>query len=150
MPGSDTPVEKIPLFLLLLATANDELVVGRRHIQIVLRKTGDCNRDTQAFRYVFSAGQALDVVWRIAIIGLRHTLQRFFHGIKTQQKRVGEWRHAAHIVSVLATKRRFAVPLPATLPVNLTGCTQYGKQNHDAQGGATRQRQALRGMRLDK
>ncbi len=68
-----------------LPAANDQLVVFRGHFEVVIAETRHRERNSKLFTAVVAA-DALDVVRRIAVAGLRDALQRLFHRVETKQQ----------------------------------------------------------------
>ena len=52
----DAAVEILPGLVVLLPSANDELALLDRDVELIAREAGDRQRDAQAFGYPFSRG----------------------------------------------------------------------------------------------
>ncbi len=74
-------MEKLPACVFRLATANNELIVLNSHFEIIIRKAGDSQSDSQLLRPVF-AFETLDIVGWIAIARLGDAFKRLFHAVK--------------------------------------------------------------------
>ena len=90
-------MEIIPVRLLALAAANDELIFFRQNLEIALREACDGQRDAQALGLALRAGQTLDIVGRLAIVGgLRNPVERLLDLVEAEQERVPGGRGSGH------------------------------------------------------
>src|SRR5690606_25494280 len=58
----DAPVQELALGVVILAATDDELVFLGRHLEIVFREAGHCERYAQPVRLALAAPQPFDVV----------------------------------------------------------------------------------------
>src|SRR5262245_3887635 len=89
----DAAMDVLPGLVVLLAAADDELVFLNGHIELVAGKTGDCQRDAQAFGLAVGPVTPLDVVRRIAIRTLHNAIERTLDFVESKQERAGERRN---------------------------------------------------------
>src|SRR5271166_701243 len=75
LPRRDAAVEIVARLLFLLAAADRQLIFLYRHVELIPRETRNCQRDAQTLRLAVLAGYPLDVVGRITVRGLRHTVE---------------------------------------------------------------------------
>src|SRR5262249_16009360 len=89
--------------VVLLPTANHQLILLKRHIKLLERKARYRERDAQAVRAGFVAGDTLDIVRRIAVGGSRDAVDNTFDLVETKQKRTRKRRNPGHVLKALVT-----------------------------------------------
>src|SRR5579863_646147 len=85
----DAAMDVLPGLVVLLASADDELVFLSGYIELIAGKSRHRERDAQPFRLPIGAVATLDVVGRIAVRTLDDAIERTLDFVKSQQKRTG-------------------------------------------------------------
>src|SRR3569832_2194407 len=85
----DAAMDVLPGLVVLLATADDELVFLSGYIKLVAGKPGNRERDAQPFGLPIGTIASFDVVRRIAVGTLDDAIERTLDFVKSQQKRTG-------------------------------------------------------------
>src|SRR6266702_242395 len=117
---SDAAVNVLPAFVVLLPTANDELVLLYSDFELIAREPGDRKGNAQALGPVPLAWNSFDIVWWIAVGRLADSIKHALDLIEAEQKWTRKRRHPGHGSKALGYKRlcgALAAPLPGgTLP----------------------------------
>ena len=102
----------IALPIVLLTTADDELVLLHSDLELLAREPGYGQGDAQAVRLALGARQALDIVRRIAVAGgARDAIERSLDRLEPQQKGGIQGRRTRHLEAPQAP--RSATPVMA-------------------------------------
>jgi hypothetical protein len=122
LSGGDAAMEIILFTGFDLTTANDELVLFRRHFQILIGKPCDGERDPQPFRRAGGAvaANALDVVGWVSVVRLGDPLEGLFHAVEAHQQRARKRRNPAHSQVLVSSSDHLS-----DLPGSILG-KQYG------------------------
>src|SRR5262249_30473583 len=103
LAGSDAAMEILAALILLPPAANHQLVLLQRHIKLLARKARHRERDAQPLRTGFVAGDALDIVRRVAVGGSRDAVENTFDLVETKQKGTRKRRNPGHVLKALVT-----------------------------------------------
>src|SRR5690242_19545894 len=71
----NSAVDELPVFIVLLTTANDELVLLYSDLELIARETGDCKGNAQPLGTVPLSGNPFDVVGWIAVRRFSDSIQ---------------------------------------------------------------------------
>src|SRR6202034_2782211 len=91
----------LPAFIVLLATANDELAFLQRDVERIAGNPGRRQRDAQPLRTVALPRDALDIVRRIAVRSLCDAIKHPLDLIEAKKKRTRKRRNPGHGFKVL-------------------------------------------------
>src|SRR5215471_6277651 len=83
----DAAMEILPGLVVVLASTDNELAFLDRHIKLVARESRNSQRNAQSFWIAVLAGNPLDVIRRISVRGLGHSIERTLDLVEAQQKR---------------------------------------------------------------
>src|SRR5262249_45704613 len=90
-------MEILVLLLVLLTAPDDELAFLDRHVELIAGEAGNRQGNPQALGLALVAGNALDVVGRIAVGGLGDTIGRSLDLVESEQERAGQRRNSGHV-----------------------------------------------------
>src|SRR5215218_11185093 len=97
LPRGNAAMQVLPRLVIALAAADDELAFLERDLELVPGEPRDRERDPQPFRLALGAGDALDIVGRIAVArGFRNAIERLLDLIEAKEERVPERRLTRH------------------------------------------------------
>lgn len=117
LPRRDAPIEKLARFIVGLSAANGELIVLKRHFDLVSRETGHRERDAQALDARAILADPLDIIGRVAVrASLGEALDEALHLIEPQEQGVRKRRGARHFRKALYSDFD---PGPATAPASM-------------------------------
>ena len=85
----DASVEVLAGPVIVLASADLELIFLNRHVELIARETGDRERDTQAFGEAVFGRNPLDVVGRISVRTLGDAVEHALDLIEAEEERTG-------------------------------------------------------------
>ena len=106
LAGSNAAMQILPLLVIHLTAANDELIFFYRDVELLAGEASHCQRDSQALRLPLAAGEALDIVGRIAIRGRpADPVERPFDIVKPQKEGGVQIWHSRHLRSPSGTSR---------------------------------------------
>src|SRR5262249_52223853 len=140
----DAAIEIVVLLLVLLASADDKLALLDRHVELIAGEARDRQRDPQALGLAVLAGDALDIVGRIAVGGLGDAVERTLDLVESEQEGAGQRRNSGHGLKALVSDfegplRRPLTPrwtLPPGGPANMGTSPQACKNGpRTGQGG---------------
>ena len=80
-------MDELPAFVVLLTTANDELVLLYSDLELIARKTGDRKGNAQALGTVPVAWNSLDVVRWISVCCFSNSIKHTLDLVKAEKKR---------------------------------------------------------------
>src|SRR3954465_16002678 len=86
----------LPGLVVLLASADDELVFLNGYIELVTGKTRHRQCDPKPFGLAVVAVAALDIVGRVAVGTLDDAIERTLDFVESQQERTGQRRNTRH------------------------------------------------------
>src|SRR5690606_18594059 len=90
--------------VLVLAPADDELILLDRDLELLTGEPGDSQRDSQTVRFTLRARQPLDVVRRIPVRRrLGDAVERPLDLVKAEQKRGRQGRYTRHCEALSGT-----------------------------------------------
>lgn len=107
LTGGNTPMQEHSAIVgIILTPAHDQLLGLDRHIELLIRETGDSERDA-----VLRLADLFDIVRRVTVIaGFCRALDQPFKVFKTQKKRVCGKRYFIHTIQALVKATIRAVP----------------------------------------
>src|SRR5580704_6824156 len=85
----DAAMDVLPGLVVLLASADNELIFLSSYIELVAGKSRHRERDAQPFRLPIATVATFDVVGRIAVRTLDDAIERTLDFVKSKQKRTG-------------------------------------------------------------
>src|SRR5436190_9547983 len=85
----DAAMDVLPGLVVLLASADHELVFLNRYIKLIAGKSRHRQRDAQPFGLAVAAIAPLDVVGRIAVSAFDDAIERTLDFVESQQERTG-------------------------------------------------------------
>src|ERR1700722_568569 len=85
----DAAMDVLPGLVVLLASADDELIFLSGYIELVTGKSRHRERDAQPFGLPIGTVATFDVVRRIAVRAFDDAIERTLDFVKSQQKRTG-------------------------------------------------------------
>src|SRR5215472_11732147 len=103
LPRGDAAMQVLPSLVVLLASADDELVFLDAHVELFAGEAGYRERDAKALGILGVAGDALDVVGRITVGPLGDAIERSLDLVKSEQERTGKRRNSGHVFKVLVS-----------------------------------------------
>src|SRR5262249_49450479 len=112
-------IERVGLLLVLLASADDELALLDRHVELITGEARDRQRDPQALGLAVLAGNALDIVGRIAVRGLGDTIERTLDLVESEQEGAGQRRNSGHGLKALVSDFEGPLRRPLTDPIGV-------------------------------
>ena len=89
LAGGNSAVKKQPGLVVLLSSADDELALLNRHVELVTREPCHGQRDSQPFGFAVLTQYPLDVIRWIAVGGLAYAIKHALDFIKPKQERTG-------------------------------------------------------------
>ncbi len=108
----DAAMEVLAGLVVLLPTADDELVFLDRHIELIAGEACDRQRYPQPLRLAVVTGDPLDVVGRIAVGGLGNAIERSLDLVKPEQEGAGQRRNTRHGLKALVSDFDGALAAP--------------------------------------
>src|ERR1043166_1095508 len=96
LPRGDAAMQVLPGLVVLLASADDELVFLDTHVELVAGEAGHRERDTKTLGIFGVAGEPLDVVGRITVGTLGVAVEHALDLVKSEQERTGKRRNSGH------------------------------------------------------
>src|SRR5581483_7084716 len=97
LAGGDAAMQIVAGLVVVLAPTNDQLVLLDGHFELIESEACDGEGDAQALRTPLIARQALDVVGRVAVGGLAHTVERTLDLVEAKEERAGQRWYAGHL-----------------------------------------------------
>src|SRR5437764_15163828 len=91
------------MLLILVTDVYDALAFLYRHFEMISSESGNRQGNPQALGLALVAGNALDVVGRIAVGGLGDTVERSLDLVESEQERAGQRRNSGHGLKALAS-----------------------------------------------
>src|SRR5882672_11403352 len=92
----DAAMDVLPGLVVLLASADDELIFLSRYIELVAGKSRHRQRDAQPFGLAVGPVAPLDVVGRIAVSAFDDAIERTLNLVESQQERTGQRWNTRH------------------------------------------------------
>src|SRR5208282_5046097 len=92
----DAAMDVLPAFVIELATADDELALLYRDIELVAGETCDRQRNSQAFGTVPVARNPLDIVGGIAVRGFADPIEHALDLVEAKQEGTRKRRNSGH------------------------------------------------------
>src|SRR5262249_1319081 len=128
-------MEVLVLLVVLLPAADNELALLDRHVELIAGEPRDGQRDPQALGLAVLAGNALDVVGRIAVGGLGDAVERTLDLVESEQEGAGQRRNSGHGLKALASDFEGALTAP---PDRRVGRTHQGSAPNMGSSGKAR------------
>src|SRR5437868_735047 len=105
-------MEILTRLVVLLATADDQLLLFNRHVELIAGEACNRQRDAQALGLALISGNPLDIVRRITLGGLRHAIESTLDFVESKQKWAGQGRNSGHGLKALGSDFDGALSAP--------------------------------------
>src|ERR1700730_16319532 len=105
-------MEILTRLVVLLATADDQLLPFKRHVGLIAGEARNRQRDAQALGLAVISGNPLDIVRRIPLGGLRYAIESTLDFVESKQKRAGQGRNSGHGLKALGSDFDGALSAP--------------------------------------
>src|SRR6202045_2357158 len=103
LPRGDAAMQGLPGLVVLLASADDELVFLDAHVELVAGEAGYRERDAKTLGIIARPGEPLDVVGRITVGPLGDAVERSLDLVESEQEWTGKRRNSGHVFKVLVS-----------------------------------------------
>src|SRR4029078_3168719 len=101
LPRCNAAMHIVARLVIVLASADDQLAFLHSHVELFACEPRDRKRDAQPLGLLVLAGNALDVIGRVAFGRLRHAVESTFDLVEPEQKRTGQRRYPGHGLKAL-------------------------------------------------